>query len=419
MSKIVITSLGSHGDINPYMAIGKELHKRGHIVVITTSPYYESYIKDHGLEFSPLRPDIQPTNEELYKRVTDPIRGSEYIIRELVMPHIKDSYNDISAAANGADLIISHVLSHAVPIYAEKHKIKWISTVLSPLVFCSAYETPAFPPIPWTSKLRVFGPRFNSMFLTLLKKISYGWSKPVRQLRKGLGLGPGRDPLWEGQHSPTRVLALFSNEFGKCLPDWPPQTITCGFPFFDPPSQTSSENLEEFMITGESPVVFTLGSSAVKAAGNFYETALEVSKELNIKALFIAGDRQLSTEGFPNLKFVSWAEHASVFSRARAIVHSGGVGTTAQALRSGKPQLVIPFANDQFDNADRIERIGTGHSLAKYKVKKTTFSNALQNLFGSSSIEEKAKEVGLNIRQENGSKRAADEIEKVLTSSSS
>jgi UDP:flavonoid glycosyltransferase YjiC (YdhE family) len=143
--KIVFAAIGSYGDINPYLSIAKELRRRGHTPVLATSAYYREAIEKAGVGFAPLHPDARVDDVELVKKVMDPKKGSEMIVRELVMPVVREMYADLERCASDADLLVSHMLTYAVPLYAEKTGKPWLSTVLAPLVFLSRYDVPVFP----------------------------------------------------------------------------------------------------------------------------------------------------------------------------------------------------------------------------------------------------------------------------------
>jgi hypothetical protein len=187
----------------------------------------------------------------------DARRGPETVIKEHVMPALRDTYQDLLRPATQADLLVSHVLTYAIPILAEKLCKPWASTVLSPMVFFSAHDVPVLAPLPMLAKLRVLGPGFNAWFFRQLKKVSHSWSRPVAELRRELGLPAGRDPLWEGQHSPHLVLAMFSPRFGPPQPDWPANVQVTGFPFLDAPDEPLDAGLEPFVSGGERPIVYT------------------------------------------------------------------------------------------------------------------------------------------------------------------
>lgn len=419
MATIVFATFGSYGDVLPYIAIGQELKSRGNAVWIATSEFYRTVIEKAGLGFAQMRPDVDYQDREKFQRAMDARRGTEYVVRELVMPHLKESYRDLERAVSesNADLVCSHALTYAVPILAEKQNLRWISSVLSPMMFCSAYEPPALAPIPWLASFRTCGANFNGWVLRQLMKISRGWSEPIRAFRAELGLPPGQDPFWAGQHSPYRVLALFSSLFAQAQPDWPSQTRICGFPLNRPETSPSDVSLKSFVSAGSAPFVFTLGSSAAMVAEGFFELAIKATRRANGRAVLVTGPEsdQLSAEVDPaRFLVLPWASLDQLFPAAAAIIHSGGVGMIALALRFGKPQIIVPSAHDQFDNAYRVARLGVGITLKRRRLREQTLVETLNQCSPGSSYEEKARSLGSKIQMEEGARKASDEIEDVL-----
>src|SRR4030095_9549769 len=152
--RIVLATHGTLGDLHPYLAIALELRARGHQPVIATSEYYRRKVEAKGLEFHPLRPDFSFEDKELHWRFIEPKRGLERVIREFIFPALRESYEDLSAAVDGADLLVSHLLIFASPLVSEKTGVRWISTELQPGSFMSVYDPPVLAPFPALAKFR-------------------------------------------------------------------------------------------------------------------------------------------------------------------------------------------------------------------------------------------------------------------------
>ena len=195
--------------------------------------------------------------------------------------------------------------------------------------------------------------------------------QPIFDLRRELGLPRGEQPLFAGQHSPARILALFSPVLARPQPDWPINTLITGFPFYDRRdyfSETESPaGLLEFLDSGPPPIIFTLGSAAFWVAEDFYRDSIKAAQELGQRALLLIGHaRNLPKEPLPaGMAAFEYAPFGEVFPRASIVVHQGGVGTTGQGLRSGRPTLIVPHAHDQFDNAARVAKLGCGRTIAR------------------------------------------------------
>jgi UDP:flavonoid glycosyltransferase YjiC (YdhE family) len=242
------------------------------------------------------------------------------------------------------------------------------------------------------------------------------WFEPIQQLRKELGLPRSRNPIFEGQHSPTLVLALFSKLLAQLQPDFPANTIITGFPFYDrKDAEPPSPELLRFLDAGEPPILFTLGSSLVWIAKDFYRVSIEAAQKLGKRALLLIGDkRNLPQTKLPTgIAAFDYAPHSLVMPRASVIVHQGGIGTTGQALRAGRPMLIVPYGQDQPDNARRCVRLGVGRTLSPARFKVPRVVSELSELLNNPAYREHAEKVERKVREENGTKRACDAIEQV------
>jgi rhamnosyltransferase subunit B len=417
--RIVLTTFGSFGDIHPYIAIGLELKARGHQAIIATSPSYREKIEATGLGFHPVRPDILPPEENLETviKAMDVMKGGEFIIKEMFAPYVHESYEDLRDATHDADLLITHMLTFAGPVLAEMSGIPWISTVLAPISFFSVYEPFAPPQFPAVSKLLRLSPLFGRPFIHIAKRVTDSWIEPVYQLRSRLGLPQGEHPVFEGQHSPSLVLALFSKVMGQPQPDWPSQTVITGFPFYDRKDETSiSPELEKFLDDGEPPIVFTLGSTAIFVADNFYRESIKAARLVNRRAVLLIGDaRNLPREPLPEgIAAFDYAPYGQILPRAAIVVHQGGVGTTGQTLRAGVPALIVPFNHDQPDNAFRVARLGVARTISRNRYTAANATKELNRLLTDKSYAEGAAAIGRQVQSEDGARTAADEIEKFL-----
>ena len=417
--RIVLTTFGSFGDIHPYIAVGLELKIRGHQAIIATSPSYREKIEATGLGFHPVRPDILPPEENLETiiKAMDIRKGGEFIIKDLFAPFVRESYEDLREATRDADLLVTHVLTFAGPALAEKTGIPWISTVLAPTSFFSDYDPFVPPQAPGLVRLLRLSPYIAHAFNALARRITKKWVEPVYRLRAGLGLPRGEHPVFEGQHAPALVLALFSRALGEPQPDWPPQTIVTGFPFYDRKDETNiAPELVKFLDDGEPPIVFTLGSTAIFVAEDFYHQSIAAARLLNRRAVLLIGDaRNMPKEPLPE-KIVAfdYAPYGQILPRAACIVHQGGVGTTGQALRAGVPSLVVPFNHDQPDNAYRVTRRGVARTISRNKYQAATVAKELDILLTDESYAQKAAAIGRQVQSEDGARTAADEIESLL-----
>ena len=419
MTRIVLNTFGSYGDVFPYLAIAQCLQRRGHDPVIAAPETYRSASRDAGLAFWPVGPNVDFEDTDTFRRVMDRKRGAEVVVREYLVPHLRESYRQLESACAGAHLLVSHMLTFAAPILAEKNNIPWVSTALSPMCFASAYDPPALAPIPWLARLRPLGPAFVGALWRVLKRFSLRWSEPIRAFRTELGLEPGGDHLWGDFPSADGVLALFADVFGPSQPDWPERTTVCGFPFYDRDFGGSDDpdRLARFLAEGPAPLVFSLGSSAIHCADDFYELAAEGVKRLRQRAVLVIGESAPPPDLPASVLAIRSAAVRPLFDGASIVVHAGGVGTVGQAMRSGRPQVVVPFAHDHFDNALRVKRLGVGGSLNRQRLTTAKLARALGAIAADEEMRARAASLADRIRAEDGTTTACQVIESIIDAS--
>jgi len=415
---VVLTCWGSHGDLFPYIGLALALRARGHTPVIATNPGYRDVVEREGIEFADAGPPIDPNAPnagDLFERVMDPKKGSEVLVRELLMPKLRQAYEELRSAVAGADLLVSHPITFAAPLVAEHARLPWLSTVLAPLSFFSAHDPVVLPTAPRLNDVPVVGPWLAHTILRLVRPTLRRWVEPVERLRAELGLPRGGHPMMEGQFSPHGTLALFSRVLAEPQRDWPRHTIVTGTAFFNE-SMPLGPRLEEFLAAGAPPVVFTLGTSAVGAAGRFYHESAAAAARLGVRAVLLTGGfPQNQPERLsPNVLLVDRAPHQLLFPRASAIVHQVGAGTTAQALRSGRPMLLVPHGHDQFDNARRVRKLGAARTVLRNEYRAERVARDLRALLNEPSYRERAAATAAIVRAEGGADAAADVIERLL-----
>ena len=415
--RILISTFGSLGDLNPYLALGQRLRQRGHLITLLTSASYQPRVEALGLTFRAMPPDVPQAAEqarEVMSKAMHPEQGTEYVVREVVLPDLREAHAATLRAATDADLLVSHLLTFATPIVAEQLGKPWVSTVIQPMVFFSAFDPPVFGQAPFLAHLRWLGPGFHRQAYRVIDRLMDTWFVPWLALRRELGLPtPFKNPLLAGQHSPALALAMFSRHFAAPQSDWPPQAVITGFPFFPPaPDDTLAPALREFLVAGPAPLVFTLGSSAVMNPGTFYTESLSAAERLGMRAVLLGAPVDLAVP--ESAMTVPFAPHSAIFRHAAATIHQGGIGTTAEALRAGKPMVVVPFSHDQPDNAQRIVRLGVGATIGRGRYSADRLAAALRPLLSDAAVLSRAEQLGATIRAEDGIGAACDTIDRML-----
>jgi rhamnosyltransferase subunit B len=417
MKQIVITVLGSLGDLHPYLAIGLELKRRGHEAIVATGQCYRDYIESRGLGFRPVRPDCAWLNEpDTVRRYMHLRLGLFRLAHEMFFPTLRESYDDLLAAAEGADLLVSQV-PLAARLVAETTGMAWASTIHIPLFFFSACDQPLLPLAPTMMKgLRFLGPWVWRPAFWLSKRSTRFLGKPWYDLRRELGLprASGINALGDS-HSPTLVLGLFSKLLAEKQPDWPQQAVVTGFPFYDGGKADLSPELREFLEAGPPPILFTLGTAVSADAGAFFEHSVAAVERLGRRAILAVKEpRNRPVNLPPNIMAVDYAPFTQLFPRVAAIVHHGGIGTTGLAMRSGRPMLVVPHSWDQPDNADRVVRLGIARALWPRQYTPDRAAHELRTLLDTQSYSDRAAHVADAMRDEHGVATACDALEKTM-----
>ena len=416
MSRIVVTTIGSLGDLHPKIALAIELRQRGHVVIFATTKGYRTKIEALGFEFHEIRPDVPDDPVEL-ARITNLKTGTEYMLCNWLMPSLHETYTDLMNVAKDADFIITGEIVYAARLVAEKLGIRWTSSVLAPYSFFSAYDPAVIPGFSFLAKLRPLGLTVNRGVVNLAKSVTKSWAEPIHELRSELGLPKlAGNPLIDDKFSPDLVLALFSSVLATPQPDWPTNTIVTGFTFYDDDHDKSqlTPELQQFLAVGKPPIIFTLGSAAVVNPGTFYAESIQAAIQLNHRAVLLMGSNPLP-DNLPKEIFVmDYAPYSKIFPHACAIVHQGGIGTTAQALSAGRPTIVVPYIGDQPDNAARVDRLGTSRTIRRDRYSCRRVVKELSALLVNPSYADKATEIGRIVRSENGVGMACDAIEQQL-----
>lgn len=420
--RIVFSTYGTFGDVNPLVALALELKRRGHQPVLAVPEMFRPKIEPLGIGFARVRPDQDPNDTRLIAMIYDIKHGTETGLREFLFPSLRDSYADLMAAVEadgGADLLVAGELAYAAPIVAEKTRVPWASYVLAPFSYFSAYDPPVLPPYPMLAHAQSAFPPLGHLVARFARYVTRRWPEPVYALRRELGLPRGQDPIFDAKHSDRLALALFSDAMGKPQPDWPQSAKVTGFAFYDGAGEEGrlEPGLESFLNAGPPPLVFTLGSAAVMHAGDFYEQSAAAAEMLGERAVLLIGadDRNLPKRALPEAIFVArYAPYSRIFPLASVVVHQGGIGTTAQVLRAGRPMLVMPYSHDQPDNARRVQRLGVAEVLGRNHYHAEAAAWLIRKLLHDEQRRQRAAAIASRIAAENGTVAACDALESLL-----
>lgn len=393
--RVVLATLGSFGDLYPMLAVGQALRDRGHAAVIAAPPVYGPRVAALGLEFRPLRPDFPP--DALIDIFGDPVHGGQRLFLDLVCPHARETYNDLMDATDGADALVAGELVHVARLVAARRGLPWANAMLAPFTMMSALDPSVLTWFPAGYHLRHLGTWPQRLMLRIMRRQITRWAGPLIALQHEVGVGTG-DILFTDKFSPDLVLVMFPRVFGAPQRDWPAASVQTGFPYFAQEGNPETlARIDAFVAAGPAPVVFTLGSTAVYLARDFYKLAAETALALGRRAILLMGNNPPPDAPADQVLALDYAPHSYVFPHAAAVVQHGGVGGCAEAVRAGVPVLTIPFAFDQPDNAMRMQRMGMGAVLPLKNVTRATLERSLKAVLDNSDMAARAKAVAREI----------------------
>lgn len=386
-----MTALGSYGDVHPIAGLGGALRRRGHEVTIVANPHFRPVIESVGAELLPLGTVEEYESLADHKDLWHPTRGPLLAMRMGVVQYLRELYELIDANYRpGETTLVAHPLDLASRIFQEKHDAPLASIVLAPLMFRSFYETPNYSSMltaNWVPRrLRRFQFWAADRFV-----VDPLLGPPVNELRHELGLQSTVSGIFRDWcFSPQLVLGLFPEWFGPTQPDWPEQVLLTGFPLWDQPDEAGlPAEVDEFLRGGEAPIVFTPGSAMAHGQA-FFQAAVEACQLLGRRGILLTKYPQELPATLPaDVRHFSFVPFSQLLPRAAAVVHHGGIGSSAQGLAAGLPQLLMPMAFDQPDNASRLKRLGVAESLPPKKFRGPAVARALDRLLADAKTHER------------------------------
>jgi rhamnosyltransferase subunit B len=416
--QIVLATSGSLGDLYPFLALACELQRRGHRATIATTANHRHIVLRAGIGYHRMRPEPEES-PAFHARYMHPKTGGEFVYKHYLAPAIRDSHADLSEAVAGADMLVSQsLMALAAPLVAAESGVPWVSAVFQPMTMFSVYERPNYLPYPFLPWLCARNPEIHSRIFHYIRKYTEEWVQPVIALRRELGLADLGHPMYEGQHSPACVLAMFSPLLGGARPDWPKATVQTGTAQFAFPAPSLPDELHAFLARQDKPlVVFTLSSSA-SDTGDFYLECVKAAGALGLRALLITSGQAASRPWrtvLPEWAMrLDYAPFDIVFQHAAAVVHAGGIGTGFRALQAGVPQVLIPHAHDQLDNAMRLCQLGVATLIRRRRVSARLLAKVLREQLAHGEARRRAAQLQQPAQRENGAHAAADVIERQL-----
>jgi rhamnosyltransferase subunit B len=386
----VIVTTGSAGDLFPFLKLALGLRELGFAITFVGPQLHAELVEQAGLAFHGTFADPAVLDDP---DVWHPARGFGVVWRA-VRPGMRELGAIVAALApDDPCLIVTHPLAlhEALLCRDRRPDVRVVLAYLAPSNIPTVYDPLLLGPY------RV--PRWmpHALRRWLWKQIGKRLIDPVALTdinadRALAGVAPASGMLAMLREGPDLSVTLFPAWFAEPKPDWP-APLCCGdFALFDPnPDAAFSNELLQFLAQGDAPLIFTPGT-ANRQADAYFAHALAAVTALGKRAIFLTPHRDQVAPDLPAM--VLWQSYLplrKLLPHGAALIHHGGIGTTAEALRAGIPQLIVALAFDQFDNAERVELLGTGLGLTKARLTTARLGATLKVLLGSETIASRCK----------------------------
>lgn len=401
--KFIINTFGSAGDVHPFIALGRQLRERGHDVVYITSAKFKPLIEREGIRCRALG-----TVEHYDAMIRDPRLWDPRVALGVILEGIAASFPNSVAAIreevaghDGKCCVVGSSLSFAARAVSQRDGLAMASIHLAPTMFWSSEAPPLFAPEAAFLQRAPRGIR-PWLFWLIDKLIHWRFARPLNREYRRMGLPAPSRPFGRDIHSPELVVGMFPEWFAPAQRDWPSPLLLPGFPLFAE-SGAAEEGLpgelSTFLKAGEPPVVFAPGSANVQGH-HFFAEAAKACCELGVGGVFVTPAREtIPMPLSPTIHHVEYVDFPRLFPHCAAVVHHGGIGTLAQALAAGKPHLVMPMAHDQFDNAERLARLGVAEVLEARRWSAPAVVERLGALLSGKEHARKALELAPKVRK--------------------
>lgn len=420
--QIILPTIGTLGDLHPFIAVGLALKQYGYDPVLAVSDSHVARVEAAGLTAKPIMPSFEAIAEMLGLRSLGEagklMENQHFIIREVVMKVLEQSTAALDAMADDAVAIVGSIFALAGPIVAEKRGLPFVPAILQPMALFSAIDPPMRQGMCTIAKTHNgrLARRWNRLVFTVVRlEMRRRYAQPIDRVRRLHGLPKlTATPVLEPESARELRLGLYSPHFAPLCADHPKNVVLTGFPGFDASNDAAHADAElrAFLAAGPPPLVFTLGSFAEYTPGDFYRESQAVAQLLGKRAVLLTGTDSMRSS--PGVLARGYMPHSAIFPHAAAIIHHGGIGTTGQALRAGKPQLVVPHMGDQRDNGARVRRLGLGLTLDARHYSAERAAAVLRTVLGNPAHGQAAADFAAKMAGEGGAAAAAAAVVDML-----
>ncbi|MDL2355801.1 MAG: hypothetical protein QFF03_11130 [Pseudomonadota bacterium] len=408
--RILIAATGSHGDVLPFIALGRECRARGHDVIVYANPFFRPHAVAAHLRF------VGVGSVAAYHALfgaaagNDPTKDFKRVAKELADlcgPYYAAMKADVLA---GQTITITSSLQFAPRLLRETDGVPCATVHLAPSVFQSNLSPARLVPHWICADTPMLGKR---LAWWMLDKLFYDphFTAPLNTLRARLGLAPLTRIFGGWIHQADCLIGMFPDWFGVPQADWPAQTVLAGFPLYDRADQAPlAPAIRAFLDAGSPPVAFSAGT-ATATAHDFFKTSIEACAMAGRRAILLSHfPQQIPTQLPAHVLHVDYAPFSLLLPKLAVFVHHGGIGATSQALRAGVPQLIRPVAYDQFDNSQRAVGLGVAHELLPAKYTARAVAGALATLDTDNALRQRCGQVARRVTEDSAITIACDAI---------
>lgn len=408
--KILICATGSHGDVLPFVAMGKEFLRREHSPHLFANAGFEKIARESGLAFTATGPVEALTTALNDPDATDPVKGMALIAKGM-MRSITQSYPLLCREFEPGDtIVVGSSLAWAARLLSETHHVPSTVVHLAPSFFRSEHVAPSVGPLGNMRRAPRFVKRwvFQAMDRRFLDP---HFTTPFNRIRADLGLPPVQRAYHEWIHQADLTLGMFPDWFAPVQPDWPERLVLTGFPLYDHGNDAPlPADVQAFLAGGRAPIAFTAGM-ANHSSHAFFDASIQACQLSGHRAILLTQDpRQLPAKLPAGVAHFSYVPFKALLPRVAAFVHHGGIGSTSQALLAGVPQLIRPMAFDQFDNALRAIHLGVAQQLLPRRYESKSAARALTELTSNERVRARCGQVGVHMAASQGIQASCDAI---------
>lgn len=407
--RVLLLPLGSSGDVNPFLWIGRLLRARGHDVSVATNPVFAKSVEALGLRHLAFGTEAEYHELLNHPDIWHPQKGPPKVLGyagKISGQHYELIASELARQAPGdpSPLVLAPATAFGARLAREKLGFALVSVHLQPCMFLTVGDTPLFMrSLEWLQAAPVWLKRIA--FSIVRWRVGSVIAPGVRRACRAVAVAPPANPYRDWMQSPDGGVCLWPEWFGPPQPEWGSHVHCAGFPLYDLADQVPlSPGLEAFLGAGDPPILFTPGT-AMAHGEKFFEVARDACLAAGRRGIFASKFPENLPPLPPEILHVPYAPFSTLLPRCAAIVHHGGVGTTSQALAAGIPQIIRPFSHDQPDHAARIRRLGAGERIWPRDFTRDHLTRTLSAVLGDSALRARCAAIADRVHAKPSSER--------------